>query len=132
MNGIAAANFGRSRSGTFRSRGTALASASRTIRRCIPNFLATPFIVPAPCSYSRRICSYSSTLVLLFSKTYPPSGLASPKQDTWLLVYRGAKSEHRSGPIQSIELNLVGKSSTQPLHFVFRHERMLVDELLKA
>src|ERR1035437_3817268 len=104
MNGIAPASFGRSRSGIFRSRGIALARASRTIRRWTPNFLATPLIVPAPCSYSRRICSYNSTLALLFSKPYPPSGLRSPKQDTRLLVYRGAKSEHRSGPIQSIEL----------------------------
>src|SRR5436190_787168 len=105
MTGLAAASFGRSRSGIFRSRGIALASASRTIRRWTPNFLATPFIVPAPCSYSRRICSNNSTLSLLFSKPYPPFGLGSPKQDSWFLVYRGATSEHRSGPIQSIELN---------------------------
>src|ERR1035441_9736927 len=104
IKGIAAASFGRSRSGIFRSGGTAFARASRTIRRCTPNFLATPFIVPAPCSYSRRICSYNSTLTLLFSKPFLPSGLESPKQDTRFLVYRGAKSEHRSGPIQSSEL----------------------------
>src|ERR1019366_8574480 len=60
------------------------------------NFLATPFIVPAPCSYSRRICSYNSTLTLLFSKPFLPSGLESPKQDTRFLVYRG--------PNQSIEV----------------------------
>ena len=68
MKGMAAASFRRARAGTFRSGGTALATASRTIRRCTPNLRATPLIVPAPCSYSRRISSYSSTLFLL-SKT---------------------------------------------------------------
>jgi hypothetical protein len=37
-----------------------------------PSFRATARIVPAPCSYSCRICSYSSTLALLFSKTLAP------------------------------------------------------------
>ena len=117
MNGIAAASFGRSRSGIFRSAGIALASAFRTSRRCTPNFRATARIVPAPCSYSRRICSYSSTLALLFSKTVLPSGPRRPKQDTRFLVYRwgqiraskGAKSglfrnfdaTHGAGPAEA-------------------------------
>ena len=54
--------------GFFRSGGRALAKAWRTSRRCTPNFRATARIVPAPCSYSRRICSYSSTLLLLVAK----------------------------------------------------------------
>ena len=32
----------------FRSRGTASPNASRTMRRWIPSFLATPLIVPTP------------------------------------------------------------------------------------
>ena len=95
MNGIAAASFGRSRSGIFRSAGIALASAFRTSRRCTPNFRATARIVPAPCSYSRRICSYSSTLALLFSK--PPSFRAF-KPETRYTV-----SGLQVGPNQSIE-----------------------------
>src|SRR5450759_4932245 len=95
MNGIAAARFGRSRSGTLRSAGNALASAFRTSRRCTPNFRATARIVPAPCSYSRRICSYSSTLVLLFSKPF------------FLLGFEARNKIHglrlQVGPNQSIE-----------------------------
>src|SRR6516225_7803610 len=34
-----------------------------------PNFLAIPRIVPPPCSYSRRICSNSSTLALLSTRS---------------------------------------------------------------
>jgi hypothetical protein len=41
--------------------GIALARALRTSRRCTSNFRDTARIVPDPCSYSRRICSYSST-----------------------------------------------------------------------
>ena len=42
----------------------------RTIRRCTLNLRATPLMVPTPCSYSRRICSNSSTFVLLSNR--PP------------------------------------------------------------
>ena len=38
--------------------------------------LATPWIVPVPCSYSYRICSNSSTLALL-SKPYPSRAVSS-------------------------------------------------------
>jgi hypothetical protein len=38
--------------------------ASPTIRRCTPNFFATPVMVPMPNSNSRRICSNNSTLAL--------------------------------------------------------------------
>ena len=62
INGIAGASFGCSRSGTFRAAGIALESALRTSRRCTPNFRDTSRMVPEPCSYSRLICSYSSTL----------------------------------------------------------------------
>src|SRR5712692_6225331 len=104
INGIAAASLGRSRSGIFRSGGIALASALRTSRRCTPSFRATARIVPPPCSYSRRICSYSSTLALLFSKIASPSGLLSPEQYTRFMFYRwgqiraskGANSEYRN------------------------------------
>src|SRR5450631_447600 len=64
MNPTAVANFQRGSSTFFRGVGTALPIASRTIRRCTFNFLATPEIVPTPNSYSLRICSKSSTFVL--------------------------------------------------------------------
>ena len=53
-----------------------LASACRTIRRCVFNFFATPWIVPAPNRYSRRISSNSSTLRLLSigPPSIPPTG----------------------------------------------------------
>jgi hypothetical protein len=57
-----------------------LNSGNPTIRRCTPSFLATPAIVPMPNSYSRRIRSNSSTL-LLQSNESPPSGLR-PNQST--------------------------------------------------
>ena len=71
MNATAPASFGRSRCATLRSRGIASLSASRTRRRCIPSFFATPLMVPTPCSYSRRICSNNSTLALLFTRAPP-------------------------------------------------------------
>src|SRR6267378_5570734 len=61
----------------------------------IPNFLAIPRIVPPPCSYSRRICSNSSTLALL--STRPPLGRLSPKRSTRYMVFS------KVGPNQSIE-----------------------------
>jgi hypothetical protein len=57
--------------------GIALARAFHTCLRCTPNFRATARIVPAPCLYSRRICSYSSTLALLFCKTMSPEHKAN-------------------------------------------------------
>src|SRR4051794_16461474 len=82
---VAGPSFGFSRGAAFRSGGTALAIASRTIRRCTPNFRATPFIVPTPCSYSRRICSNNSTFCLLFN--WPPFPTRpGPKQNIRIYV----------------------------------------------
>src|SRR5450432_2996046 len=92
---MAPASLGRTRAGTFRSGGTALATASRTIRRCTPSFRATPLIVPAPCSYSRRISSYSSTLFLL-GKTTSVFSFSCRKQSTGF-AFQG-------GPNQTIEV----------------------------
>src|SRR5437879_3826916 len=73
----------------------------------LPSFLATPWIVPVPCSYSRRICSNSSTLALL-SKPYPLPGRQPQKtvHASWLGGW--AKSKYRSGPNESIEINWFG------------------------
>ena len=60
----AGASLARRRAGFLRGGGSALATASRTIRRCTPSLRATPLIVPTPNSYSRRISSNSSTLLL--------------------------------------------------------------------
>lgn len=46
MNPFAGLSLGCSRSGLFRSGGSALASACRTIRRCTPDSRAIPRIVP--------------------------------------------------------------------------------------
>src|SRR2546428_515342 len=87
MKSLAGPRLGLSRSTFFRSRGTALSTASRTILRCTPNFCATPWIVPTPCSYSRLICSNSSTFViLLFNQVSPPG--RCPKQNSWPSFYR--------------------------------------------
>src|ERR1035438_3779408 len=104
INGIAGASFGRSRSGTFRSAGIALASARRTSRRCTPNFRDTARILPEPCSYSLRICSYSSTLALLFSNPSILPGANARNKIYGLGVTGGANSDARKGPIQSSEL----------------------------
>ena len=64
MNSLTGPSLGHARSGRFRLAGSALPKASRTIRRCTPNWRATPRIVPSPCSYSRLICSNSSTFAL--------------------------------------------------------------------
>ncbi len=57
MNAEASTNFlSRLRCGLLVA-GSALSNASRTIRRCTPNFRDTPAIVPTPNSNSRRICS---------------------------------------------------------------------------
>jgi len=46
-----------------------------TIRRCTPNFRATPLIVPTPCSYSRRIAEnlgcFTSVDVLVTQANHP-------------------------------------------------------------
>src|SRR5215213_7775753 len=65
MNSQIAANFGRRRAARFRSGGSALSIECRTIRRCTPNVLATPTIVPQPYSYSRLSSSNNSTFHLL-------------------------------------------------------------------
>jgi hypothetical protein len=64
MNPDTAAIFTCGRSVFFLRAGVALRTASRTIRRCTPSLRAIPIIVPAPNSYSRRICSNNSTLAL--------------------------------------------------------------------
>src|ERR1019366_1125272 len=104
IDGIAGASFGCSRSGTFRAAGIALDSALRTSRRCTPTFRDTSRIVPEPCSYSRLICSYSSTLVLLFSNPSIPPGSDARFKIYGLSVTGGANSDARKGPIQSSEL----------------------------
>jgi len=69
MNSLAGPNRGCSRWGRFLSGGTALARACLTVRRWTPSFFATARIAPAPCSHSRRICSNSSTFVLLSNRS---------------------------------------------------------------
>jgi hypothetical protein len=76
MNARTGPSFGLLRAGVLRTGGIALPSACRTILRCVFNFLATPWIVPAPNRYSRRISSNSSTLRLLSigPPSIPPTG----------------------------------------------------------
>src|ERR1700683_5364723 len=126
INGTAGPSSGRSRSGTFRSAGIALASAFRTSRRCTPNFRATARIVPAPCSYSRRICSYSSTLALLFSKTVLSFRAFMPET-------RYTVSDLQVGPNQSIERGQfrVAKSDGAVYRY-FQVSRQTYQELLGA
>ena len=64
MNSTAGASLGRFRCGFLRGGGSALAIASRTMRRCTPSLRAAPLNVPTPNSYSRRISSYSSETAL--------------------------------------------------------------------
>jgi hypothetical protein len=78
-NSTAAFSFHRGRCVFFLHGGSALPIASRTILRCTPSFLATPVIVPTPNSYSRRICSNSSTLALQSNESPPIR--ASPKSE---------------------------------------------------
>ena len=84
MKAFAGSNLGLPRVLIFRSRGMASPSASRTIRRWIPSFLATPLIVPSPYSYSRRICSNSSTLALLSNRV--SSRACKPERDPRYMV----------------------------------------------
>src|SRR5665213_1722937 len=133
INGIAGASFGCSRSGTFRSAGIALSSARRTSRRCTPNFRDTARIVPEPCSYSLRICSYSSTLALLFSNPSILPGANARNKIYGPGVTGGANSDARKGPIQSSELtkcdHLLGGDFVQAVHGHFAPLGN-VDELL--
>jgi len=104
MNAIAGPSLGFSRSATLRSLGTALAKASRTIRRCTPSFFPTPLIVPTPCSYSLRISSNSSTFLLLSNRTSFPASIWRNEGTRFLVIQGGANSDDRKGPIQSIEI----------------------------
>ena len=71
MNSRTGSSFGLLLAGALRSGGIGLASACRTLRRWVFNFFATPWIMPTPNRYSRRISSNSSTLRLL--SIGPPS-----------------------------------------------------------
>ena len=118
MKETAGSNFGLALSALLRCLGTASASASRTIRRCTPNFCATPLMVPTPNWYSRRIDSNNSTSFLLF-KTASPFRAFAQNRIAVACFYRGpdqtikvgqfriskwANLQYRSGPIQSIEI----------------------------
>ena len=93
-----------------------------------PNFRATPFIVPTPCSYSRRICSNNSTFCLLFNRP-PFQTHPGPKQSIRLYVLnRGAKSEYQSEPIQSSEISSM-RTITQELRSITIGERAHFDGL---
>jgi hypothetical protein len=96
----AAAIFTAGRSVFLRSAGTAFLTASRTIRRCTPNFRAIPITEPTPNSYSPRICSYSSTLALQSNSPSVPQHRidsnvpASPhRADLSLLDHRLGRTE---------------------------------------
>jgi len=101
MNSITGPSLGLFRTGILRSGGIALLSACRTIRRCTPNRLATPWIVPTPCRYSRRICSNSSTLHLLSIGLPVPAGRDSVGR---FVLQGGPKSDHHSRPNESSEI----------------------------
>src|ERR1700683_793102 len=82
---------------TFRSRGTASPNASRTMRRWIRSFLATPLIVPTPWSYSRRICSNSSTLALLSNRVSSPARMPGARSTLYGFFPQGANLDDRWG-----------------------------------
>src|SRR5579884_2097360 len=103
MNAATGSTRGRGRTaGTF-CRGTALCTASRTSRRCTPNFRATPWIVPIPNSYSRRICSNSSTVAFLRRISPLP---------TVLLVPGAYAAVAQGGPFPAIKLGQTRVSKT--------------------
>src|SRR5579862_1115714 len=126
-NSRAAFIFQRGRSSFFRGFGSALPIASRTIRRCTPNFWATPAIVPTPNSYSRRICSNNSTLALQSNES--PLLRASPDSEYPFAKEVGqnkmpnwARSEYRNHQqsegvqlLQPLALQYVGLASRQRL-----------------
>src|SRR5512143_2091776 len=66
ISGRTGSKRGHDRTGRRRSEGHAFCNAWRTRRRWTPNCRATPAMVPIPNSYSRRICSNSSTFCLRF------------------------------------------------------------------
>src|SRR6266852_4575879 len=114
INGIAAASLGRSRSGIFRSGGIALASALRTSRRCTPSFRATARIVPPHV----RTLAESARIAPLSLSCFPKSRLL-PGSKTRNNIHDscftgGAKSEHRKGPIQSIEIKWTDWADPSP------------------
>ena len=107
MNSAAGAIFICGRSVFFRRAGTALRIASRTARRCTPSLRATPWIVPAPNSYSSRICS----------NNYPPwlSSPTSASRSKLTLTSRvevccvqgwAKKTNCRSGPLHNAKITL--------------------------
>src|SRR4051812_13338469 len=104
----------------FLNCGIALLTASRTMRRCTPSFLATPVIVPTPNSYSLRISSNNSTFDLQ-SNDFPPTRAAArirvsvrleggPKQNAEPDQIRVPKSEEFSGA-NTVRVDLSGKPS---------------------
>src|SRR5438067_2674701 len=104
MNAATGSSRGRGRTGTAFCRGTALCTASRTSRRCTPNFRATPWIVPRPNSYSRRICSNSSTVAFLRRISPLP---------TVHFVPRAYAAAAQGGPFPTIELGQTRVSKTR-------------------
>src|SRR5262249_21787384 len=93
---------GRGRGAAACTRGTALPNASRTSRRCTPNFRATPWIVPSPNSYSRRISSNSSTVAFL--RFMPPLPTAAAVREAYGCRHcRWAIPDDQTGPVQSIK-----------------------------
>src|SRR5438046_299840 len=103
MTAATGSSRGRGRTGGALCRGTALCTASRTSRRCTPNCRATPWIVPIPNSYSRRICSNSSTVAVLRRISPPP---------TVLLVPGAYAAAAQGGPFPAIELGQTRVSKT--------------------
>src|ERR1022692_2279196 len=104
MNSAAGAIFTCGRSVFFRRAGIALRIAPRTNRRCTPSFRDTPWIVPTPNSYSRRICSNNSTLALQSNSRLQTQAHAQI-QSRSLLCRGWAKTNRRSGPLQNAKIS---------------------------
>jgi hypothetical protein len=106
MKGINGAIIGRFRSHCRRSGGAALASACRTTWRCTPSLRAMPSTVPAPDSYSLRICSHSPTFAFL----------SNPR----LLLLQQEASGLRGGPFYSIDMSRfrISKSRAEPIIYI--------------
>ena len=94
MNADAASNFRSRRCCGLLSAGTALPSASRTMRRWTPNFREIPEIVPTPNSYSRRICSNNST----FASSVASYAFVVPSTKLIQLLPSGPKLTSTGGP----------------------------------
>src|SRR5438034_4008369 len=103
MNAATGSSRGQGRTGGAFCRGTALCTASRPSRRCTPNFRATPWIVPRPNSYSRRICSNSSTVAFLRRISPLPTVHFAPR------AYAAAA---QGGPFPTIKLGQTRVSKT--------------------